>query len=395
MKIAFVFPRFKLLSGAERLILELTAALIEKGHSVTLICHQFDPSCIPILPDKATLHITAAKLDYFKNRYMNAVFDYSKAGEFSRILPADSDVVCCFGPALYAVHDLNRNARARRPVPQPVLYFCYEPPRFLYTDRRLILKELGFAGLLLRPAFAIYRWLDRRLVRSADAVLTNSFFGRDQIKEVYGSESFVITHGLNDDSQEEVNRDQIRKQLGFAVDDVVVVTVNYLHPRKRLGMFIDAVAAAAKSDPKVKGLIVGDGPEIQRLKQQAGPEIQFAGFVPERNLHLYYKASDIYLHTARLETFGLSVIEASANSLPVISVNEGGPKETLIDRKTGLLVEAKAAWISEAILQLARDPDLRIRMGREGQRYVREKYSWEKGAEDFLNVARKHRSSES
>ena len=76
MRLDFVFPRFKVLSGAERLVLELTTALAEMGHRPRIVCHQFDSSCADLLADGVELVETGIRLDWFPNRYVNAGFDY-------------------------------------------------------------------------------------------------------------------------------------------------------------------------------------------------------------------------------------------------------------------------------------------------------------------------------
>ncbi len=131
---------------------------------------------------------------------------------------------------------------------------------------------------------------------------------------------------------------------------------------------------------------MGDGPERMRLEKQADNSIRFTGFVPEQTLHEYFQSADLYLHTARLETFGLSVIEAAANYLPVVSVNEGGPIETVREGETGFLREAASGALAGAILELASNPEKQNLFGLNGYKYVRGKYSWEKGAEDFLST---------
>lgn len=376
MNFTFLFPRFKLLSGAERLILKLAEALIAKGHTLTLVSHQFDDSCRAILPDGAKLVVTGERLDFFRNRYINAAFDYWKTGRLARLVPADTDAVCCFGPALTAAPEIKAIRKA------PVLYFCYEPPRFLYTDHAVIRKQLGALGFLSPPFVSHYRNKDKELVLGVDSVLSNSYFGKDQIQMTYGRDARVITHGL-DPYREGARRAVIRQQLGLEREDIAVITVNYLHPRKRIDLFLQAVGEAQKSHPAIKGIVVGDGPERERLEKMAPPGTRFTGFVPDSELFEHYQASDLYLHTGRLETFGLSVIEAAGNGLPVISVNEGGPTETVINGKTGLLCEANTIALTRAILQLA-DPAKRQSMGRSGYEYVRSKYSWARGADDFL-----------
>lgn len=377
---AFVFPRFKLLSGAERLILKLAGALQANGQSISVVCHQFDPSCRPLLTSELNLIVTEKSIDFFKNRYANAIFDYFQTGSLIDLLPDDLDAVCCFGPALTLLPRIQKKRKI------PVLYFCYEPPRFLYTDREIILERLGFLRHFADPLFRLYREKDRQLVRSANRVLSNSDFGRNQILETYGRDARVITHGL-DLFKKGTRKTEIRGSLRLSEKDFVVMTANYLHPRKRIELFIESVNQAHRSNPLVKGMIVGDGPERAWLEKQANDSVfRFTGFVPEETLHEYFQSADLYLHTARLETFGLSVIEASANYLPVVSVKEGGPVETVIDGKTGFLSDASPNALAEAVLKIAGSPEKQKLFGGNGYNYVRGKYSWEKGAEDFLSA---------
>lgn len=376
---AFVFPRFKLLSGAERLILKLADALQKKGHNVSILCQQFDPSCSSLLSPQVNLSVSGKKMDFFRNRYANAVFDYFRTSDLIDLLPKDMDAVCCFGPALTLL------PRIKHAKKVPVLYFCYEPPRFLYTDRKAILNQLGILGMIADPVFKIYKQKDQRLVKSADRVLSNSEFGRKQIQAIYQCDARVITHGL-DPYRAGTDRGQIRESLHVSKDDVLVITVNYLHPRKRLELFLEALKEAHRANPMIKGVLVGDGPDRTRLEKLADGSVHFAGFVPEETLNEYLQASDIYLHTGRLETFGLSVIEAAANYLPVVSVNEGGPTETVIPGKTGLLCEASSGALAIGLETLAKNEEQRKMFGENGYRFVRDKYSWEIGAEDFLSA---------
>ncbi|PWT93506.1 MAG: hypothetical protein C5B54_01730 [Acidobacteria bacterium] len=376
MHFAFLFPRFKLLSGAERLILKLAGSLIDRGIRISILCHQFDDSCLPILPKNAELRQTGKKLDFFSNRYANAALDYFRTSSLTEFVSSEMNAVCCFGPGLTA-------APLIRAKNIPALYFCYEPPRFLYVDREMIQNRLGVFRILSGPIFDEYRKRDQTLVGGVDAILSNSEFGRKQIQDFYHRDAVVITHGL-DGFQVGTRKAEIRAMLGLKDSDIVVTSVNYLHPRKRLDLFIQTVQRARQSYDAIYGLIVGGGPEEQHLRRIAGEAIRFAGFVPESALYEYYQSADIYLHTSRLETFGLSVIEASGNKLPVVSVNEGGPMETILEHQTGYLRTATAESLAEPLIQLAQNKELRERLGAGGFEYVRSKYTWTQAADDFL-----------
>jgi glycosyltransferase involved in cell wall biosynthesis len=380
MEFAFLFPRFKILSGAERLILKLSAALVDKNHNVSIYCHQFDESCRSILSPQVKLITTGKRMDYFKNRYLNATFDYFRSSSLASMVQNRYDAACCFGPALAVSADLLKRGNF------PVLYFCYEPPRFLYTDREVIEKNLPLPAFITAPIFSMYRNRDSKNVRNVSAVLSNSHFGANQIQKIYGRSANVITHGI-DPYQKSERRKELRHQYAFTDSDIVVLTVNYLHPRKRINLFLETIRAAQKENSSIKGLVVGDGPEKEKLMHHpdAGSS-QFTGFIGDQELFHYYQAADIYLHTARLETFGLSVIEAAGNGLPIVSVNEGGPCETVLDDQTGFLKEANAPDLANGIQVLANDSAMRVSFGKAGQDSVRKKYRWEQGAQDFLDA---------
>src|SRR5205814_4082861 len=119
---------------------------------------------------------------------------------------------------------------------------------------------------------------------------------------------------------------------------------------------------------------------------EAGREVIFAGVVPENQLPAYYALGNIYIHTGREESFGLSVIEALAMGLPVVSVAEGGPCDTVQDGVSGYLVPAEVAALGNAAARLLADPDKARRMGQAGARFVGDHFNWERGAATLLRV---------
>ena len=145
LRIDLVFPRFKLLSGAERAILGLAGALAAAGHEVRIVCHQFDESCRPRVPPGVDVACTDARLDWTDNRYLNAVSDYARALSLRHVLDPRANLYVLFGPSLPLAWQLSR----RGPERAPVLYYCWEPPRALYQDRELVLERLGWRRLVL------------------------------------------------------------------------------------------------------------------------------------------------------------------------------------------------------------------------------------------------------
>lgn len=387
LRIDLVFPRFKILSGAERAILGIAAALVREGHRPRIVCNQFDPSCRPRLPAGVDLEITGAKLDWSRNRYVNAIFDYLRTLRLASALDPNADMRVYFGPALLLAW--RRSWWGRRRL--PTLYYCWEPPRVLYQDRKAVLSRVGILRLPLTVFLAIYRRLDRRMVVAMAAVVTSSPFAARQIESVYGRPAHVITLGVD-----RGRLDQFKRRRGGGPP--VLLTVNYLHPRKRVDLIIDAVALLCRdSSPEAGPLprlrVVGDGPERASLEARArklGIEdnVEFLGFLPDDDLPRYYWGATCYVHAAVEESFGLSVIEAAYCALPVVAVDEGGVKDTVVDGVTGFRVPATGAGLAQGIEKVLAMPDRGGGLGAAGRQMVDTRYQWRRGVEDLLALAK-------
>lgn len=379
MRFYFLFSRLKLYSGAERLIIELARHLGQESHEVTILCHQIHESCRSRLRNATGVHVveTGERIDRFRNRYLNAPLDYAASLRLLRHVGDPSSVCVFFGAALPALY-WSRRLLGRL---NPCLYFCYEPPRFIYRDRDAIMARLGAMSLPMRAGFSLYRLMDRRFVRAAHAVLTQESFGAGEIRRVYGLDATIIPHGTD-----------LRLVERPVREPVNVLTVNFLHPRKRVDLFLRTIRASIDRGANVRGVVVGEGPEragLEELARQLGiaEAVEFAGFVPEEEMAARYARADIYLHTARLESFGLAVLDALASGLPVVSVAEGGPADLVRPDETGLLARSDESDLATALTRLALDPQLRLTMGRAAAASVAGRYDWKLGAQALVDAA--------
>ena len=386
LRVDLVFPRFKLLSGAERAILGLAGALTEDGHDVRIVCHQFDASCRPRLPSGVTLACSDARLDWTTNRYLNAGSDYVRSFGLREMLDDTADVCVLFGPSLPLVLG-SRRGRAK------VLYYCWEPPRALYQDRGRVLSRLRWSRVLVGPALRLYGALDRWLVGRADDVCTSSPFAASQIEAAYGRSAWVVTLGMD-----RARLDAVSPVEGGSPP--VVLTVNYLHPRKRVELFLEAASCCRDrwTDPttRPRWIVVGDGPERNRLEKLAHElgvdgDVVFAGFVPDDQLPQYYAAASCYVHTAVEESFGLSVIEAAYCRSPVVAVDEGGVRETVEHGVTGSLVAPSPLELAASVEAILRSPDSGRAMGQAGHVLVSARYRWDRGAAEIVRLAQARR----
>jgi glycosyltransferase involved in cell wall biosynthesis len=397
VQLVFFYPQFKKLTGAERLILKLADFVSRdpgfNGEAV-LLTHRLAPECRPALGIRVRLVETGIPQQLTGNHYVDAAVEYAMGPVLAAKLPRlEPSAVVFFGPpSVPAMWFARRVLFPLLGIRVPVMYFCFEPPRFIYRDTDDIVRRLGAIGQIVQPLFGLYRALDRRMVSSAHRVLSNSAYGSRKIREAYDRPSTVIQHGVDFVPPSDEQVEGPRRRLGLE-GRKVVVTVNHLHPRKRIDLFLRAVRHAAEQVESVTALVVGGGPEAGALKalaseldMQDGRDVVFTGAVPEEDLPAYFALGDVYLHAGREESFGLSVIEAMSLALPVVSVAEGGPCDTVRDGWNGYLTAATPEALGEATARLLADSELARSMGRNGAQLVAREFRWECGARTLLKV---------
>ena len=162
----------------------------------------------------------------------------------------------------------------------------------------------------------------------------------------------------------------IRRQLGLEPDDLVVAMVGVLREGKGHQVAGEAIAALRQRFPKIRLLIVGDGPirgEVERIAAGLGNGAVMTGF--RDDVMDILDAVDILLHPSFVDALPTALIEAAAARVPVVASSVGGIPEIVVADETGLLVEAppSAPRVVAALAALLADPDLRQRMGNAGR----------------------------
>ncbi len=385
-----LYPQMYKLSGAERLILRLAAHAAAQGAPITLVTHYFDSTCRPALDARVRLVETGWRANLFHNHYLDASLEYVASVRLLAHIGADAEAILFFGPPSLPALFWSRRTR-RRSLPH--LYFCYEPPRVIYDDTAEIVARMGLIGTAVRPVFWLYKGLDRMMVREADVLMGNSQFGVERLRAAYGREATVITHGVDLAAASPARVAELCEQYQI-VGKRVLLTVNFLHPRKRIDLFLHAFERIRAVANDTVALVVGSGPEAERLvgfAQALGiaDDVRFTGFVPDEELPNYYALASLYLHTCKRESFGLSVLEACAAGLPVVAVDEGGPREIIANGESGLLVEPTPEAIATGALGLLGDDRRRRAMGEAAQQRVAENYSWDRGAATLLDLVKR------
>jgi glycosyltransferase involved in cell wall biosynthesis len=192
-------------------------------------------------------------------------------------------------------------------------------------------------------------------------------------------------------------RAETRAELGLGDADFVVTLVATLRPEKRGPLFVDAVAAANAANRLVKGLVVGEGPDLERVRERAAASGGAVKVLGERSdISDLMNASDVIGLSSVAECLPLSVLEAMALARPVVGTDVGGMRDPVRHGETGLLVEpGSVSAFADAIGQLAADRDRAAGMGAAGRRRYDSAYTLGTMVESYSRLFREVREARS
>jgi glycosyltransferase involved in cell wall biosynthesis len=226
-------------------------------------------------------------------------------------------------------------AQGVRPGPEAVhVCYCHSPFRYVWFERERALSECPAP---LRPV--LRRVLDRTAAWDLEAservthYIANSKITQERIQRIYGRDSTIIHPPVSVD----------RFTRGEAED--FALFVGQLVRHKRVDVAIEAALLAGRPIR-----IVGDGPDRAELEERfAGRPVQFLGPIGDSELESLYSRC-VALVVPNVEEFGIAAVEAQAAGRPVVAVARGGVTETVLDGKTGILVEGEGATdLAEAL----------------------------------------------
>jgi glycosyltransferase involved in cell wall biosynthesis len=230
-----------------------------------------------------------------------------------RLAVQDHDVVVSSSSAF---------AHGVRPRPDAAhVCFCHSPFRYAWHERELALTE---APNTLRPVLA--RTLDRIRAWDVEAAgrvtvyLAGSELVRRRVEEYYGLEATVLHPPV-----------ETRRFTPTEPEDFFL-TVGEIVRHKRVEV---AIEAARRAGRRIK--VVGTGPELPRLRARHGEHVEFLGRLSDEDLAALMPRAQA-LVVANVEEFGIAAVEAQAAGRPVLAVDAGGVRETVIDGVTGVRV---------------------------------------------------------
>jgi glycosyltransferase involved in cell wall biosynthesis len=183
-------------------------------------------------------------------------------------------------------------------------------------------------------------------------------------------------------------RVQERTRLDISPDAFVAVLVARLRPEKRIRDFIAAISRASHSDPRIQGIVVGDGPMADELRAlataQAAP-VRFVGHDPEPTRYMI--AADVAVLASEFEALPISLVEALSCGRPCVATDVGGVREIVEDGHNGLLVPiGEPEAMARALRELSRDATACARMGERSLARWSERFSFSGMVADYTRL---------
>lgn len=264
---------------------------------------------------------------------------------------------------------------------KPNVWYAHEPPRLLYDLKEEVMQSVGWAKKQLLSAYLpALKYVDKwETLRNVGCFVGNSKYCANYLETVYGKKAEFVYPGVD-----------CKKFRHSKPEGWTFLTVARLHSAKRVNLCIKAMGTIRKQFPQAKLRIAGDGPEREKLEaliKELGlaKNVSILGAISEEQLLDEYENAYAVFYLPKREPFGLVPLEAGAAGKPVIAVKEGGCMETVVDGKTGFLVNPDEHEVANAAIRLIEDRNFAAKMGVEGRKRAKQ-FSWKKTAKQLLEI---------
>ncbi len=372
MKVLIAQPYLNLRGGAERVILEIAKHYDAKVLTMEYIKNstfpEFQDVDIEIIGKDVPL---AQMLPYRAHQGLTYGYNFYNYKETE-----DYDIINShISPSEWIRH---KNKR--------VLWYCHTPPREvydLYTER---MKNRSTSEKLIYASFTkAYKIISRGVVTDLEYIATNSKNTRDRIKKYFNRDAAIVSPGID------------AGEFRNSGDGKYFLYPSRIVANKRQDYVINAFNRFVRisGNENYKLVLAGSLSNndehheyYKKLIKMKTRNILFKLNVGDKELKNLYSNATAVLFAAINEDFGIVPLEAMASSKPIISVNEGGPRETIVNGITGYTVDSYEE-MADRMKFIVEHPSIAEEMGRQGRKRIENNFSWKVFFKKFDALARK------
>jgi len=240
--------------------------------------------------------------------------------------------------------------------------YCHTPMRYAWDFTHQYLKESnlqkGIKAAIVKSFLHYLRMWDYTTANRVDHFIANSHYIARRIKKIYNKDAAVIYPPVDT-----ANFPCVTSKENF------YVTASRFVPYKRIDLIVEAFAAM----PDKRLLVIGDGPEKEKIYGKAKKNIEFLGYLEGDAFTSYLQKAKAFVFAAE-EDFGIVVAESLASGTPVIALNKGGTAETVQHNKNGIhFNEQSSSAIKEAVLEFEKNENTfnSLEISRDAAKYDR------------------------
>lgn len=317
LKVAIIHDWFITIGGAEKVLSQLLQ-LYPNADVFCVVDFFNEPQRNKILLGKSTKKTFIQRLPFSRQLYRFMVpFFYKSIEKFDL---KEYDLI------ISSSHSIAKGVR--KSEGQIHICYCHTPMRYVWNMKKTYLEQIPFPfkSIAMRQLQKMKDW-DFSTAQSIDYFIANSYFVASRIQKNYHRDSSVIHPPVDK------NYFTIQTELpdpSFPQNYFLVVS-RLVHYKK-----IKLIIEAFHHFPNEHLIIIGEGPQEKALKQIAQKNTTFVGYQSNEMVKKYFQNAQAVL-LAAVEDFGITSLEAQACGTPIIALNYGGYKETVVNSETGLL----------------------------------------------------------
>ena len=364
----------------------LAKGLARQGHQVTIITTgQKNGKLSETMEGVVIYYIAGTKPGKYSRQWYHQ--SVAKFIELHKLLPFD--IVCSESAGAFGL--LKSSVHKKTGIPVVLIFHG------IFYNELKTRFNMGFSLKTLAAAvyyLGTYIFRDMGMVTRAKAIIATSHEQKHLIKKFYlvpENKVFTVFNGI--DTKMGPADNNLKKNLGFAAGDKIILSVARLKREKGLHVILQALPEILLDIPNARLLIVGDGEYrgyLENLALELGllGKVIFAGSVPYEELGKYFHLADVFVNsTIRENGYDLTIIQGMAYGKPVVVSCLKSLTGVIDDGKNGFLVSrGEAKELSQVVRKVLQDPKMMDKVGKAAQQQAQALFSVESMVTNTIKV---------